>query len=341
MFRQVPLLCSGHTRPITSLMYSSETPDGTFLISGGKDGKAMLRDAETGDWIGTFSGHQGAVYGTAINAGATMAVTGSADFSVMLWDCISGQCLRTLQHKHIVRSVAISSDSTKILTAGQEKIIRLFDLQNADAESVALNGHTGLIKTVLWSDDPNVVLSSSEDSTLRLWDLRTGQSEVQRQCPAQVTSMQLSWDAQTLISTSAQNSTVSFATVKDLTIFREYKRKQQVEAASLHPSQPLFVVGGDISNKDLWVRMVNYETGEDTDELKGHHGPVHCVQFAPNGQTYASGSEDGTVRIWRTSVAELLAERDKQQQGKGDAAPATPTTPTSATTPTSSKAGNS
>jgi len=212
--RQIPLTCSGHTRPVVHLDFSDITDSGYFLISGCKDGNPMLRQGDTGDWIGTFEGHKGAVWGVALNRNATLAASGAADFSGKVWNAITGNEIHSLQHKHIVKTVSFDKDSENLVTGSNEKIIRVFNLVNLLEDPEIYSGHAGPVKRALFCRNDKCIISAAEDKTVRLWDRLTG-SEVHRiDLNNNPNSLELSSDQNTLIIT--HGSSISFWEVDPL-----------------------------------------------------------------------------------------------------------------------------
>jgi len=298
--RTVPLVASGHTRPVVHLSFSSLQEDGTYLlVSSCKDGNPMLRDW-TGDWIGTFIGHKGAVWSTKLSADTSKAATGSADFTAKIWDTYTGEAIHSFPHNHIVRTVALSPSTSHLITGGQEKKIRVFDLARPDADPDFLGGgsisHDGTVKSIV-SLSESIVVSAGEEGTLKWWDLRSSKSTFAMPCAAPITSMELSPSTSTLVVTSGVN--VSFLpSIPRSAPSHTLTLQHPPSSASLHPLQSDRFVAG--STGDPWVRVYGMD-GQVKEVLKGHHGPVHCVEFSPDGEMYASGSEDGTIRLWQTT----------------------------------------
>ncbi|KAM1155307.1 hypothetical protein ACFX15_025619 [Malus domestica] len=292
----VPLVCHGHSRPVVDLFYSPVTPDGFFLISASKDSSPMLRNGETGDWVGTFEGHKGAVWSCCLDTNALHAATASADFSAKVWDALTGDVLHSFEHKHIVRACAFAEDTHLLLTGGVEKVIRIYDLNRPDAPPREVDKSPGSVRTAAWLHSDQTILSSCTDmGGVRLWDVRTGKIVQTLETKSSVTSSEVSQDGRYI--TTADGSTVKFWDANYFGLVKSYNMPCTVESASLEPKfGNKFIAGGE----DMWVHVFDFHTGEEIACNKGHHGPVHCLRFSPGGESYASGSEDGTIRIWQT-----------------------------------------
>jgi WD40 repeat protein len=133
--KAIPLTCTGHSRPVTHLSFSPMLADLSFLlVSACKDGNPMLRNGVTGDWIGTFLGHKGAIWCVRLNKDGTRAVSASADFSVNVWNTTDGSVVASLPHGHIVRTcdfLEVQGKGLQVITGGDEKIVRIWDVESA------------------------------------------------------------------------------------------------------------------------------------------------------------------------------------------------------------------
>ncbi|EMC93740.1 hypothetical protein BAUCODRAFT_205414 [Baudoinia panamericana UAMH 10762] len=326
----VPLTCHGHSRPIThvsfsSLLASSGTASQYYMISACKDNNPMLRDGLTGDWIGTFIGHKGAVWSARLSEDATLAATGSADFSAKVWDTFTGETLATLQHNHIVRAVAFPPQAKPqvLATGGMEKKLRVYDLSRATSEASPTNGvngtttttnpadaspsyeigdsqHQGAIKSIVWSRDPSIITTASDDKQIRWWDLRTRTSIASHSIDALPGSCELNagldHNPEGTLSVAAGKNVYFFDGARPGQLIKHIKTNREVASVALNGEARRFVTG---SPSDTWVHLWDWDRECELETGRGHHGPVWTTCFSPDGKLYATGSEDGTVKLWK------------------------------------------
>lgn len=302
----MPLVCPGHNRGIVELQYSQPGPEGTFLMSACLDGTPMLRDGVSGDWVGSFIGHKGAVWGACISQDANLAATAGADFTARLWDAVTGTCKTVLTQRHICKSVAFSSDSSRLLTAGNTSAINIYDVAACEDVPLALlnppNGARATVKLARYvRDASDVVVSATagenEDKVVSVWDVRSGLVERTLPLGSTAKSGEMSPDGKYL-SVTGGDSTLSVYDLDKMERVMHLQIPEHTESASLrYPQMDMLVTGGH----DLTVRRFvigKNETPVEAEANRGHHGPVWVLRFAPDGESYASGSDDGTIRLW-------------------------------------------
>lgn len=323
----VPLTCHGHSRPVTHLNFSDVTQDGQYyLISACKDNNPMLRDGITGDWIGTFIGHKGAVYQARLSADADTAATASADFTAIIWDTHTGARICTLQHNHIVRAIAFPpGNGSLIATGGMEKKLRIFDLSkfshvngateasDLDTNTVSAdkgfeigsNVHQGTIKSIVWTLDPNILVTTADDKVIRWWDLSTRSVVQEQPVEGEIGSCEFTnvkgedgdiGGGLPVLTIAAGKCIYFYGGANARSLLNTVVMPYEVASVALHPGQRKYVTGGV---KDTWAKVYDYDSGKEIDVHKGHHGPIWSISFSPDGKLYATGSEDGTIKMWK------------------------------------------
>ncbi|MFF4741360.1 helix-turn-helix domain-containing protein [Streptomyces sp. NPDC001262] len=252
---------TGHIAPVESVAFN---PDGKSLASGSSDGTVRLWNLTAGTTRITLTGHTSTVGSSAFSPDGTSLATGSYDGTVRLWDVATRRTRATLTgHTSGVTSVAFSPDGKTLATGSVDKTVRLWDVATGTTR-ITLTGHAGIMASVAFSPDGTTLATSSYDGTVRLWDVATGAAlNTLTGQPGPVSLMAFSPDLKTVVSSSG--------------------------------------IGP--------VRLWDVATGKVRKALEGHTTLVTSAAFSPDGTTLATGSSDNgnsyamgpgddTVRLW-------------------------------------------
>lgn len=117
-----------HDKSLSSLAVNSVafSPDGKILVSASKGGQVMLWDVETGERIHTLEVNEN-VTKVSFDPGGRLLVASTSKGRVKIWNTSTKQLLIDFQaHESEIRSLAFSPSGDKLLSAGLDKKIKIW-----------------------------------------------------------------------------------------------------------------------------------------------------------------------------------------------------------------------
>jgi WD40 repeat protein len=186
---------------------------------------------------------------------------------------------------------------------------------------MTFSDHTKTVWAVSWSPDGKHIASASDDGTSHVWDVSTQQrvlsynSDIQ---PAESddSACSVAWlPNSTGIAIGFADGT---AQVVDLTSHRQIgyydsstggDLKGQLNAITVSPDGRYVALGGFFSDD---IQIFDITTQRRVSSLTGHSDSIKALSWSHNGQYIASGSSDGTARVWDWKGGKELLHYDKQ-----------------------------
>jgi len=308
-----PLMMHGHERSITQIKYSME---GDLLFSSAKDHHPNVWYSINGERLGTYDGHQGAVWCLDPKWDTTLLITGAADNTCRLWDIETGKQMSIIDTKSAVRTCNFSYSGNLACFTTDKQMgypceITVVDSRDFNVENpvMKINIPTGAPKvtSMIWSGLDDQLITGHENGDLVQWDLKTQKKvKLVAEHKTLISDIQASKDG-TMFITSSKDKTAMLWDAEKMDSMKVYKTERPVNSASISPLYEHVVLGGgqeamDVTTSSTRIgkfdaRFFHLVFEEEFGRVKGHFGPINSLQFHPNGRGYASGGEDGYVRV--------------------------------------------
>jgi len=278
----------GHKEPITRL---TATPDGSRVLSCGRDKQVMVWDGSTGGIVTVFQGHQELVSEVALNPMRNLAASWDPKAGIKVWDSTTGIVFRTFSTGETeVNCIAFTPDGDKLLAGGRDMALRVWSVK----------GHQIMPDFALARIRPVTKQLKSD----RKFKAMVGAAQKAMKRGAFATAYSLLRDSQSLSGYERSDTALDLIIrMKEhgvrLGLHGGWKRKtletpSGVMDVTFSPSAINFLT----AQSDHTIRMWSSKTGECVKVLKGHTNLVAALSYSVNGREALSGSDDKTVRLW-------------------------------------------
>mmetsp|Transcript_51397 Transcript_51397/g.95124 ORF Transcript_51397/g.95124 Transcript_51397/m.95124 type:complete len:352 (-) Transcript_51397:297-1352(-) len=317
-----PILLKGHERSITLVKFNY---DGDLLFTASKDHIPSMWRSENGERIGTFNGHKGTIWDLDVCRFSKRVLTASADATARLWDCETGETLMDFKHHGPVRGVAFAEGSQMFASISDPFVdhnaqISVYDIpEDADVDDYdetprleidlpkMPDGKRVNPTNIVWLNLNEALFVTFDNGAVRLYDPVTG-DELEEIFPHEKKINRVSFNRdKTLFITASADFTSKLYDVVDLEHLKTYKTDRPVNDAVISETKDHILLGGGQEAMSVTTtagKVGKFETRffhlvyeEEFGVVKGHFGPINALDINPNGRSYASGAEDGYVRL--------------------------------------------
>lgn len=253
--------------------------------------------------IHRLQGHSEGVRAVSLSADGRLALSGSEDNTLKLWDLTTGRCLRTFSgHADWIQAVALSSDGKRGVSGSNDNTVIVWNVTTGKSVK-RLTGHSESVYAVAATPDGNHVLSGSADNSVILWNMKTGRPLRTLQGHAgPVAAVAVSADGRFAVSGSYDKIVVLWDLQSGKTIRTFSGHTRGVAAVSLSADGRLLLTGSSDQTLMLW----DVESGEAIRTISGHAGRIYAVDMSADGRHAVSGSGDRLVILWNLQTGQLL-----------------------------------
>ncbi|HEY8749693.1 MAG TPA: protein kinase [Tepidisphaeraceae bacterium] len=205
-----------------------------------------------------------------------------------------------------VRCVAVSKDGRLAISGGEDRVVRLWDVQSG-TEIRSFVGHDGHVLCLAISADGKTALSGSADKTIGLWDVQTGRKLKQLEGHAgPVSNVCFSPDGKSVLSAS-DDRTLKLWNLESGAVVRTFSTHAQDVTVAFSPDGKLALSGSGVDKlHEPTLTLWNVDQGTEIRSFPSHSAGVSSIAFSSDGTKALAGSDDHTMNLWDLATSTVV-----------------------------------